>query len=132
MKAKAEIDAGVCGFKTIAVATCDDEQHVRIDIYSGCEKVRAMAASLKDNGAVDAYQEIGPAGRSVVLSAAKEALKGCCAACAAPVGVFKAMQVAAGLALPKDISIGLSKVADESGADASRACSGGVPEAGRQ
>jgi len=109
MKAKAEIDAGVCGFKTIAVATCDDEQHVKIDIHSGCEKVRAMAAALGEKGPVDAYQEISPAAPSIVLGAAREALKGCCAACAAPVGVFKAMQVAAGLALPKDITIRLAK-----------------------
>ena len=109
MKAKAEIDAGVCGFKAIAIVTCDDDQHVKIEVHSGCEKVRAMAASLKHKGPVDAYQEISPVGESVVLSVAREALKGCCAACAAPVGVFKAMQVAAGLALPKDIGIKLSK-----------------------
>jgi hypothetical protein len=109
VKAKAEIDAGVCGFKTIVVVTCDDDQHANIDIHSGCEKVRAMAASLKDKGPVDAYQEISPAAESIVLSVAREALKGCCAACAAPVGVFKAMQVAAGLALPKDIGIRLTK-----------------------
>ena len=35
-------------------------------------------------------------------------LHGCCAGCAVPVGLFKAMQVAAGLALPKDIEIALS------------------------
>jgi len=109
MKAKAEIDAGICGFKTIAIVTCDDDQHVSIDVHSGCEKVRAMAASLKDKGAVDAYQEISPATDSIVLGVGREALKGCCAACAVPVGVFKAMQVAAGLALPKDIGIKLSK-----------------------
>jgi len=109
MKAKAEIDAGICGFKTIAIVTCDDDQHVNIEIHSGCEKVRTMAASLKDKGPVDAYQEISPAAESIVLGVAREMLNGCCAACAAPVGVFKAMQVAAGLALPKDISIKISK-----------------------
>jgi hypothetical protein len=36
-------------------------------------------------------------------------LKGCCAGCAVPAGLFKAMQVAAGLALPKDINIRLTK-----------------------
>lgn len=109
MKAKAEIEAGVCGFKTIAVVTCDDGQNVSIDIHSGCEKVRGMATALAAKGPVDTYQEISPASPSVVLAVARESLKGCCAACAAPVGVFKAMQVAAGLALSKDISIKLSK-----------------------
>src|SRR5664280_2037124 len=105
MKAKAEIDAGICGFKTIAVVTSDDDQHVKIDIHSGCEKIRAMAAALSDKGPIDAYQEISPAAQSTVLAVAREALKGCCAACAVPVGVFKAMQVAAGLALPRDIGV---------------------------
>jgi hypothetical protein len=109
VKAKAEIDAGVCGFKTVAVATCDDDQHVGIEVHSGCEKVRMMGAALKDKGPVDAYQEISPAADSIVLGVAREALKGCCAGCAAPAGLFKAMQIAAGLALPKDIGIKLSK-----------------------
>ena len=64
MKAKAEIDAGVCGFKTIAVVTCEDEQHVKIDIHSGCEKVRAMAASLKEKGLIDAFHEISSAAQA--------------------------------------------------------------------
>jgi len=38
----------------------------------------------------------------------RETLKGCCAGCAVPAGLFKAMQVAAGLALPQDITIRLS------------------------
>ena len=64
---------------------------------------------LKAAGVVDAYQEISPAAESAVLRTAREVLKGCCAGCAVPVGLFKAMQVAAGLALPKDISIKISR-----------------------
>ena len=109
MKAQAEIDAGVCGFKAIAIATSDDDQHVNIDVHSGCEKVRAMAAALKDQGAIDAYQEISPAVESVVLGIARRTFTGCCVACAAPLGIFKAMQVASGLALPKDVGIKLNK-----------------------
>lgn len=109
MKARAEVDAGVCGFKTVVIACCDDGQNVTFDVHSGCEKVGAMAVALTAEGPVDAFQEISPAASSVVLGAAREAMKGCCAACAAPVGIFKAMQVAAGLALPKDIGIKMSK-----------------------
>ena len=32
----------------------------------------------------------------------------CCSGCAVPVGIFKGMQVAAGLALPKDIRIAIA------------------------
>ena len=48
MKAKAEIDAGVCGFKTIVVATCDDEQYVKFEINSGCEKEITPSLYLPD------------------------------------------------------------------------------------
>ena len=68
-----------------------------------------MAAALAAKGPVDAYREISPEGQSAVLGVARETLRGCCAACATTVGLFKAMQVAAGLALPKDISIKLTK-----------------------
>ena len=45
----------------------------------------------------------------LLTTAVRENLTGCCAGCAVPVGLFKAMQVAAGLALPKDINIKLGK-----------------------
>jgi hypothetical protein len=60
-------------------------------------------------GPVDGYAEIGVGSDGVVLTTARESLKGCCAACAVPVGAFKAMQVAAGVALPKDIRIGINQ-----------------------
>jgi uncharacterized 2Fe-2S/4Fe-4S cluster protein (DUF4445 family) len=44
---------------------------------------------------------------SVLLRTARDVLTGCCAGCAVPVGLFKTMQVAAGLALPKDITINM-------------------------
>lgn len=109
MKVKAEIDAGICGFKTIAIVMCDDNQHVTFDINSSCEKIRSLAAAIANREPVDAFQEISPTGEGVVLGAARESHKGGCAACAAVVGIFKAMQVAAGLALPRDIAIKLTK-----------------------
>ena len=54
---------------------------------------------------VDDYAKIGAGSDGVILTTARESLKGCCAACAVPVGVFKAMQVAVGVALPKDVTI---------------------------
>lgn len=108
MTTQVDIDAGACGFHTNVRAHTDDGQNVTFTIVSGCEKVKALAAALGSKGAVDAYREISP-GQSVVLATARECLQGCCAACAVPVGVFKAMQVAAGLALPKDISLRITQ-----------------------
>jgi hypothetical protein len=99
----------VCGFHTTAVVMSDDGQHVRFDIQTQCEKIGKVAALLTVRGEIDAWQEISPNSASVVMADVRAVLKGCCAACAAPVGIFKAMQVAAGLALPQDISIKISK-----------------------
>ncbi|MFH0795590.1 MAG: hypothetical protein V2A65_00850 [Candidatus Omnitrophota bacterium] len=58
---------------------------------------------------VDGYAEIGAGSDGVVLATGRECLKGCCAGCAVPCAVFKAMQVAAGVALPKDVTIRITK-----------------------
>jgi len=109
MKANVEIEAGICGFKTTCRAASEDDRNVAFEIESECETIRAFAAKLKEKGAIDAFEEISAKGESIVLATAREMLKGCCGACAAPIGVFKAMQVAAGIALPKDIQITLTK-----------------------
>ena len=109
MKALADIDGGICGFQTRINAESADAQNVTFSLMSTCEKVREFGDALAAKGLVDSYAELGAGADGVVLSAARAVLKGCCAACAAPVGVFKAMQVAAGLALPKDIGIKMTK-----------------------
>lgn len=109
MQAIAEVDAGVCGFQTKIVASSEDGMFVMFDITSDCEKICAFAAALASAGPVNAYEEINPTSESVILSTARECLNGCCAGCITPVGIFKSMQVAAGLALPKDITIAMRK-----------------------
>jgi len=109
MKATVEIDAGICGFRTRAQATSQDSQNVNFHIETTCDKIRRLAELLKDKGPIDAFEDISPVGESLLLSVARSALTGCCAGCVVPVGLFKAMQVAAGLALPKDIDIKMVK-----------------------
>ena len=110
MKSTVEIDAGVCGFRTMAIVISPDSQNVSFEVRSDCEKICAVGEQLKGKGPIDAYQEISPAKESVLMQTVRSTLKGCCAGCAVPAGLFKAMQVAAGLALPNDITIRLSKV----------------------
>jgi hypothetical protein len=109
MKARVEIEAGICGFVTSAAAECEDGQNVAFAVESSCEKIRALAEALAAREAIDAFAEISPAGESALLSAARVAPKGLCPGCAVPVGLFKAMQVAAGLALPADIATRIAK-----------------------
>lgn len=105
MKAVVTVDAGICGFTTCIEADSDDSQNVRFRIASHCEKAGRFAAALAARGPVDAYAELAAGSDGVILSTAREMLKGCCCACAVPVAVFKAMQVAAAVALPKDVTL---------------------------
>lgn len=109
MKAMVNIDAGICGFITTACVTSEDGQHVVFDIDTNCDKIARLSQTLGEKGHIDAYQEISPGGTAVIMTTVRETLTGCCAGCAVPVGLFKAMQVAASLALPKDITIKLAK-----------------------
>ena len=109
MKAKVEIDAGICGFYTTARVTSEDGQNVVFNLDSDCDKILQFGKVLGDKGPIDAYQEINPDGPAVIMTTVRETLTGCCAGCAVPVGLFKATQVAAGLALPKDINIKIAK-----------------------
>jgi len=105
MKASVQIEAGICGFQTQIQADSDDTQNVTFTITSDCDKARKFGEALMARGPVDGYAEIGAGSDGVVLTTAREHLKGCCASCAVPIGAFKAMQVAAGVALPKDVQL---------------------------
>ena len=109
MNASALIEAGTCGFASTVLAVSDDDRTVRFDIQTECAKVAGYASALKRSGPIDMFEEINPTGTSIVLETARNELKGCCAACVVPAGLFKCMQVAAGLALPKEVRICLSK-----------------------
>ena len=104
-----EIDAGICGFHTTAQVTSEDSMFATFEVTSDCEKIQGLGNALTSKGPINVYEEINPAGESVVMTTVRECLKGCCAGCAVPVGLFKSMQVAAGLALPRDITIQISK-----------------------
>lgn len=102
--ARAEIRAGICGFRTQVRAEGDDNYHVNLEVTSDCEKVRGLGADL---GQVSVFDELRFGQEGTILSTAHRHLKGCCSACVAPVGIFKAMQVAGGVALPADMGISL-------------------------
>ena len=102
--AQAEIFAGICGFKTVVTASMDDTV-VNLEIESDCPAIQKLAENLKQ---VEPYKEISSrrgTPRSLEMGA-----KYCThAACPVPVGIIKAIEIEAGLALPTDVSIKLSK-----------------------
>ena len=104
MKCIAQIQAGVCGFATKVTADSPDDQMVSIQFETNCDKIAGLAEALNDTE-IDGYDEIAKGFDGVVMSAVRATLSGCCAGCAVPVGIFKALQAAARVALPRDVAI---------------------------
>ena len=111
MKATAKINAGICGFKTKVTAETQDGMNVELRMGSDCETIRELAKLIKARNPINAFQELTPIAESVVLAVCRPVLqkKGCCEACVVPVAICKAMQVAANLALPKDVVVEIAK-----------------------
>ncbi len=105
---RAEIIAGVCGFKTVVKVTANGDV-CQVAIESECEGIRKLAEVLTE---VNPYQEISS--RRKLPKTLEMGIQYCThAACPVPVGIIKAIEVEANLALPADVSIKLSKT-DES------------------
>jgi len=103
--AKADIDAGICGFHTTCIATKNGDGTVNLSIESECKAVMKLAEQLQN---VDPFKEVFWR-RS--LPRTHELAPGCLShpACPVPSGIIKAIEVEAGLALPKDATIKVSK-----------------------
>ena len=102
---KAEIKPGICGFTTTVEVNKNGMRSCSLTIKSGCSHIQDLAEKLTE---LDPFQEIafrgdGPA----VFRAAAETLPH--PACPVPVGIIKAIEVEAGLALPRPVEIKLSK-----------------------
>src|SRR4030042_4155394 len=103
---KTKVEAGRCGFVTEIEANSEDIQHVSFKVNTDCDKIKKLSEKL---ATYDAYNEIRDGFEGELFKVIRSELKGCCAGCAVPVGFFKSMQVAAMVALPKNISITISK-----------------------
>ena len=111
MKAKVSVDAGICGFKTVIKADSEDSMNVELKVVSSCDTIKELASRFKDKTPIDAYQELSPEKESIILEISRSVLikKGCCEACVVPAAVCKAIQVVAGLALPQDVTLKITK-----------------------
>lgn len=99
----AKVDAGICGFKTIIEASLKERNIVEISMQTECPSLKPMAEELKE---VDAYKEcFAKVGESPVFHLARKYCKH--AACPVPTAIIKDVEVAAKLALPKNVVIEL-------------------------
>ena len=107
MDIRAEIQAGICGFGTVAQANSADGMTVQLRIESDCPKVKAMASELTVVNAMDEVLTKSLVETTPALVAAKHRLH---TSCPVPIGILKAVESAAGLALPAMCTVALSRV----------------------
>ena len=97
---KSVIQSGICGFTTEVIARADSSTCSLI-ITSDCPAIQGLAEELRQ---VDPMEEITYRGEGpLTLRLAREHCPH--PACPVPAGIIKAVEVEAGLALPKDVSI---------------------------
>jgi hypothetical protein len=101
---KTEINAGVCGHITTVEATMEGKV-CKLSITSDCKAIQELAQALPE---VNPLLEISC--KRAMPQTLQMGLKHCYhAACPVPVGIIKAIEVAARLALPKDVLIKVTK-----------------------
>ena len=105
MKGIVTINAGVCGFTTTVTADSEEMFKATLKIETNCPNIAKMAEELTE---INPFEEIGPKGEKSNIRKSFET-HGKHGACPVPSGMVKALEVAAGLALPKDVSITVTK-----------------------
>ena len=104
--AELTVHAGVCGFVTTIRASSDDQQTVRIQYETTCPHAVKAREELTS---IDAYTELfrKPHETAVYAALSKHLPH---TACPLYSGFLKAIEAAAGLALPRDVTMSFSQV----------------------
>lgn len=97
---KVKIRAGICGFDTVVIAERQKNRKVRLTIVTDCDMVKAMAEELNELHIMSSFTGFL---NNPVYKAASNHLRH--VTCPVPSGILKALEVEAGLALPRDVSI---------------------------
>jgi hypothetical protein len=101
---KAEVNSGICGFTTVVEATMNAKV-CNLVIRSDCKSIQKLGQDLKH---VNPFEEISF--RRSIPQTIQLSMQHCPhAACPVPVGIIKAVEVEAKLAVPADVSIKLSR-----------------------
>jgi hypothetical protein len=102
---KTIIEPGVCGITTTVEVTTAGKRNCSININSDCPNIQKLASVLTE---VDPFKEISFRGEGPTVL--KLGAQYCShPACPIPVGIIKAIEVEAGLALPRDVTIQINK-----------------------
>ncbi len=99
------VNPGICGLETDLRISSDDLETAFVETASACPHVRAMAEELKE---IDAYTEcFSKISDSEVYRQAAIHCKH--PGCPVPAAIINGVEVACGLALPKNAEINIAK-----------------------
>jgi len=99
------VNPGICGLNSTITVESDEMQTCSVKIESECDSIKDMEEGLQD---LDGYDEcLNGFGDSTVFQESKKHCKHAC--CPVSSAIIKAIEVEAGLALPKDVEFKISK-----------------------
>jgi hypothetical protein len=100
-----KVNPGICGLNTVVRVDSEDMQNAIIEIITECPNIKPMEQELKE---VDGFEEcFSKLGESKIYELSKKYCKH--AACPVPSAIIKGVEVACGLALPKNVEFKISK-----------------------
>ena len=99
------VNAGVCGFKTVIKATRESTRNASLEIKTTCPNLKPLESELTT---ADAYKEcFAKVGKAGVYDIASKYCRH--SACVVPAAILKGIEAACGLALPRDVTIEIRK-----------------------
>ena len=110
MKAKVQVEPGICNFAVLVRAIAEDNQNVTFEFKTTCDTIKEFAERVNKVTPIDSIQSLSRA-ENPIMTVGRELLceKGCCEACPVPAATLKVMQVATNLALPQDVILKITK-----------------------
>lgn len=94
------VDPGICGFPVTITVDMDKNKKIHVFIDTECEMVKKMLDDISTLDLKTAFK--GYLNNQVYLSAGKHIRH---VACPVPSGILKAIEVEAGICLPRDVNI---------------------------
>ena len=102
-------EPGICGFPCTITAQKLDNRTVSVEINgSECKQIQRLSTRLTEMSLKELFM---PLTRNPVYMAAEKS--GCHPSCAIPAAVIKAVEVALGMALPREVCIKFTNETDE-------------------
>lgn len=104
MNSKVIIEAGICGFTTEVLVKAEDMTKAEMEIKTNCPNIGKMKDEVHELNPLEEF--IRSEKGKIMKSFNKHSVH---ASCPVVSGMIKAVEVAAGLALPKDVRITVVK-----------------------